>query len=708
MTSANTDKRAPFSIPLVGNEDILNISRDLLGVPLTAAQMEKPTAELVKQIYVSSLEQFWDMPKEDLAQMSYNSLRFFESPEIYSEAVPFLVMIRHLQKFLSTCGITDFRLQDMSKPEPKRLKRHISAMLNFARFRQERELAWAAVQDERDEVLLAHSRMTEKVEKSKEELQSLRSKLEVELQDVQECRKKIADTEHKMEQVDRGTEAAKQQVGMKVENFNALDSRVREEDDAIRMLREEIKFLQTQIVHSPDQLRQHLHEIKACKLKENSALEQLANEHTAASDTVTLYQNAEQVLLRVNKKQKALAALYQEFREAQKRAEEKEQHLSMARKQMEENKRKVERLDKCLDLQIEQAKQQEKWFQQQQSEMKQCLTTAESFQAQRKAQLDQLEKQCEEKTKQNNEAKRHIQSITSEHKKEMTSIVNACETLLKALPSYARNLEDHLTGSTLSINATPVPITPTISNLTPSNGTARRSGYQQQKHKSVSSPLVSSDLPCFGGMPGLSQELSSLKTEKQYSYDEELCQRSSSTRTNSSSSASQLHDKPLNSKKSVVIAPPPSAFSGVTKSNTLEEPAETVHRGRAFQRSLEPDEVTPIIPSKIPQPHSHTKKTATASASSDIKKCPSFGYEKGQRAKSYELNDENLYCSPTIPPQTDGIQTPRSKGGHERNASHTPKQLKSSTKRSPELRSSSTLCLKTPGGSNWKLPLTMR
>ena len=36
------------------------------------------------------------------------------------------------------CGVHDFTMKDILTPDPKRVRRHLSAIINFAKFREER------------------------------------------------------------------------------------------------------------------------------------------------------------------------------------------------------------------------------------------------------------------------------------------------------------------------------------------------------------------------------------------------------------------------------------------------------------------------------------------------------------------------------------------------------------------------------------------
>jgi hypothetical protein len=41
------------------------------------------------------------------------------------------------------CGVHDFSIKDLLTPDPKRVKRHLSAIVNFAKFREERLVIYA-------------------------------------------------------------------------------------------------------------------------------------------------------------------------------------------------------------------------------------------------------------------------------------------------------------------------------------------------------------------------------------------------------------------------------------------------------------------------------------------------------------------------------------------------------------------------------------
>lgn len=55
-----------------------------------------------------------------------------------SQLIPLLILFRCSLAFLEKCGVHDFNIMDLKKPESQRIRRILSAVINFARFREER------------------------------------------------------------------------------------------------------------------------------------------------------------------------------------------------------------------------------------------------------------------------------------------------------------------------------------------------------------------------------------------------------------------------------------------------------------------------------------------------------------------------------------------------------------------------------------------
>lgn len=58
--------------------------------------------------------------------------------ELHEESIPRMNFYRSCARLLAVSGVNDFSMFDLMKPDAKRLRRNLSAIINFAKFREER------------------------------------------------------------------------------------------------------------------------------------------------------------------------------------------------------------------------------------------------------------------------------------------------------------------------------------------------------------------------------------------------------------------------------------------------------------------------------------------------------------------------------------------------------------------------------------------
>ena len=67
-----------------------------------------------------------------------------------TDAVIMIVPILSSCSMMETCGITDYSINDLTAPTAKRLRRQLSGIINFAKFREERLTLLADLTMQRD------------------------------------------------------------------------------------------------------------------------------------------------------------------------------------------------------------------------------------------------------------------------------------------------------------------------------------------------------------------------------------------------------------------------------------------------------------------------------------------------------------------------------------------------------------------------------
>ena len=88
--------------------------------------------------------------KEEIVQPQFNGLQALNHPELHEESIPYMHAFRAVTKMMNICGIHDFSTRDYLAPSAKRMRRQLSGIINFAKFREERFTLLTEISSERE------------------------------------------------------------------------------------------------------------------------------------------------------------------------------------------------------------------------------------------------------------------------------------------------------------------------------------------------------------------------------------------------------------------------------------------------------------------------------------------------------------------------------------------------------------------------------
>ncbi|CAI4051158.1 hypothetical protein N7582_005130 [Saccharomyces uvarum] len=108
----------------------------------TQENIARPTSDYMVTLYKQIIENFMGISVESLLSSSNQETgeNYFqdENENIYSDTLNVLVLNKICFKFFENIGVQDFNMTDLYKPEAQRTQRLLSAVVNYARFREER------------------------------------------------------------------------------------------------------------------------------------------------------------------------------------------------------------------------------------------------------------------------------------------------------------------------------------------------------------------------------------------------------------------------------------------------------------------------------------------------------------------------------------------------------------------------------------------
>ncbi|EIE22059.1 hypothetical protein COCSUDRAFT_9178, partial [Coccomyxa subellipsoidea C-169] len=126
-----------YSFPILADHELLPCMKEM-DLQLSAATLAKPTPEVVRPIYESVITTLMGITREEQQQPVFMAIDALEFPELHDESIPYMTFVRNCAKLLSSAGVRDFNMQDLCKPDSGRLRRNLSAIINFAKFREEK------------------------------------------------------------------------------------------------------------------------------------------------------------------------------------------------------------------------------------------------------------------------------------------------------------------------------------------------------------------------------------------------------------------------------------------------------------------------------------------------------------------------------------------------------------------------------------------
>lgn len=110
----------------------------------TEENIARPTSQFVITLYKQIIDSFMGISSDALlkkGQEHINDATEYEEENeeaFYSESLQVLVLNKICYKFFQNIGVSDFNMMDLYRPDTQRTKRLLSAVVNYARFREER------------------------------------------------------------------------------------------------------------------------------------------------------------------------------------------------------------------------------------------------------------------------------------------------------------------------------------------------------------------------------------------------------------------------------------------------------------------------------------------------------------------------------------------------------------------------------------------
>ncbi|TIA73092.1 hypothetical protein E3P91_01704 [Wallemia ichthyophaga] len=106
---------------------------------ISADDINRPTPQVVQMIYAACLDYFMGLLPESLEAPKTLLLGRMQFPELFADSVPLMMFHQHVTNLTKIAQVDFFTLQDLTRPDAARTRKILSALVNFAKFKQERQ-----------------------------------------------------------------------------------------------------------------------------------------------------------------------------------------------------------------------------------------------------------------------------------------------------------------------------------------------------------------------------------------------------------------------------------------------------------------------------------------------------------------------------------------------------------------------------------------
>ncbi|KAF9900696.1 kinetochore-associated Ndc80 complex subunit nuf2 [Linnemannia zychae] len=205
-------------------------------------------------VYEAFMDVAMGYAKDDCYLSDIQEMEIVSHPEFVVDSVRFYVFLQQLASMMYDVGVNDFTSRDMTKPEADRVRRVLSAVINFAKFREDRQPDFFSAMRDSDEVvdlIVHHEKEHEAMTQELENMKQRRIAQEPRVEELKTTNQSLA---LQMEEFKKQEEETTRLKDVVTQERAGLVERNRELTVGIDKATKELDVLQAQRVHVPETL----------------------------------------------------------------------------------------------------------------------------------------------------------------------------------------------------------------------------------------------------------------------------------------------------------------------------------------------------------------------------------------------------------------------------------------------------------------------
>lgn len=300
-----------------------------------------------------------DSVMSSLSPTVHSKLANLEFPNLHEESLQNLKFLKSAMRLMHICGVHDFGLIDLTSPSYKRLRRQLSAVINFIKFREERLVLYAELQDGREELYTGLMEVEYERKVLEEQLEATKQNADKRWEEAQLCHNDEEELENKIAQQNKVQRAIRNESSELKKKASVLKDQIDMADLGLQEMESEEKKLLAQVIPPPDQLKAEMKDIALVLKQEKNRCKEAEEDARISGIRTTNVFNAKRDLIQAIKLIDKLARDEKKYNEAQGEYEEQNRINEANDKEMkrlQETRDEHERALSGIISQIEESK----------------------------------------------------------------------------------------------------------------------------------------------------------------------------------------------------------------------------------------------------------------------------------------------------------------------------------------------------------------
>lgn len=441
-TARKTRPQEPF--PVLDFAQIAASLNEVAEYGLNEELLMRPTQQFVCKLYGDIIDWFLGVSQHHLRTGLEKAGQEVENPEAQGDARLLMGLHRHVYKFMVDCGVEDFNIMDLVKPEPNRLRRMLSAVVAFAVFREERMKELADNVEE-----------SRRLAREFESLESQHEALGLEIQNREQQNQENKDNCRETVAHNQQVESELRKLKREQEALTSQHDAYKQEKSSLLKQLEEHNFLIVEATKNSEQMRTYIVESPERLHKINTEMARSLELKQVAVDTQEKRLRALEVtatsLVSVDADIQGCITAMEEYETELLR----EQHVLRKKESLQDTQERLKMEERDLDVRIQQLTRQlssandrarraraqgEQKKAAAQEKMNQLYAQRGTLQAERSL----MEKEINDKARYIEEIQDRISSVVDEWHTELKATTDKCEQLESHVTLYLESMEERL------------------------------------------------------------------------------------------------------------------------------------------------------------------------------------------------------------------------------------------------------------------------